>query len=594
MVTDCTRTLINGTLLHKLLTLKKQNMKTKITSFYGLLLVFFLTTTTIQAQSLQWAKSFTGPGSAGNEITLDASGNVFSIGSLNGSGGTDMDPGPAVYNLTATAGSDTYISKLDPAGNFLWAKQIPGASSAEIKLDASGNIYICGSYNGPADLDPGAGTFSITPIGLQDAFLLKLDATGNFIWAKTWGSTGTDVANSIALDATGNIYTTGTFSATVDFDPNAGVTNLISNGNWDCYISKLDASGNLVWTKGFGGTSQETAEGITVDASGVYSTGSFAGTVDLDPGAGTFTATGNGGDVYILKLDLTGNFVWAKTFGAIVLGDFGQAITLDATGNIYSTGRYAGQVDFDPGAGTYTMTTVGAQDIYVLKLDASGNFVWAKTWGSVNTDDSRDIEVDAAGNVYSAGYVAGSCDYDPGTGSYTLAASSNNLMDGWVSKLDASGNLVWAIVYGANGYDFANGVAPDGSGSACITGNFQYLVDFDPSPATFSLSSGGNSNTCVVKIGAALPTGINSNTNSTDLISAYPNPFTDKIVFDLQENKGNEIHLIIYNSIGQVVRSEKTNSNKIIIERENLTNGFYIYQLSSENKVIVSGKIMAD
>ena len=136
-------------------------------------------------------------------------------------------------------------------------------------------------------------------------------------FAGQFGGTSNDYGNSIAVDASGNIYTTGYFAGTVDFDPSAGTYNLTSAGGNDIFISKLDASGNFVWAKQLGGTNDEKGNSIVVDASGnIYTTGNFAGTVDFDPGAGTFglASTGNY-DIFISKLDASGYFVWAKKMG---------------------------------------------------------------------------------------------------------------------------------------------------------------------------------------------------------------------------------------------------------------------------------------
>src|SRR5674476_671097 len=117
----------------------------------------------------------------------------------------------------------------------------------------------------------------------------------SLVWAKNMGGASDDYVNSIAVDASGNVYTTGYFLGTVDFDPGAGTYNLTSAGGYDIFISKLDASGNFVWAKNMGGASDDRGTSIAVDASGnVYTTGSFRGTADFDPGAGTYNLTSAG------------------------------------------------------------------------------------------------------------------------------------------------------------------------------------------------------------------------------------------------------------------------------------------------------------
>ncbi len=173
-----------------------------------------------------------------------------------------------------------------------------------IAVDAAENVYTSGYFWLTADFDPGAGTFNLTPAGSADIFVSKLDASGNFVWAKNMGGTNFDRGTNIGVDNSGNVYTTGTFEGTSDFDPGAGVVNLTSAGNNDIFISKLDASGNFVWAKRMGGTSSDGVSSIAIDSSGnIYTTGSFEGTADFDPGAGVvnLTSVGNN-DIFVSKL----------------------------------------------------------------------------------------------------------------------------------------------------------------------------------------------------------------------------------------------------------------------------------------------------
>ncbi|MBL4753319.1 MAG: SBBP repeat-containing protein, partial [Flavobacteriales bacterium] len=131
-------------------------------------------------------------------------------------------------------------------------------------------MYITGFYDGTVDFDPGPSTFTMTTNGSSgDVFIQKLDANGNFIWAKSMGGTSAKLSRSITTDASGNVYITGYFeSSVVDFDPGPGTFNLSSNGLKDVFIQKLDALGNFVWAKSMGGTSNDLSYSITTDASG--------------------------------------------------------------------------------------------------------------------------------------------------------------------------------------------------------------------------------------------------------------------------------------------------------------------------------------
>ena len=197
-------------------------------------------------------------------------------------------------------------------------------------------------------------------------------------WANSMGGSMDDEVYSIATDASGNVYTTGYFKDTVDFDPSSGVFNLISNGLSDIFIQKLDANGNFVWAKQMGGISTDKGVSISIDSIGnVYSTGYFQNTVDFDPSSSIFDLTTNGSyDIYIQKLDANGNFVWVKQIGGLGDGDNGKSITIDAGGNIYTTGSFQFTVDFDPGPGVFNLSaTSGYTNMFIQKLDNSGNFI---------------------------------------------------------------------------------------------------------------------------------------------------------------------------------------------------------------------------
>ncbi len=171
----------------------------------------------------------------------------------------------------------------------------------------------------------------------------------NFQWAKQMGSTDWDKGTAIALDSNGNVYCTGDFRGTVDFDPGPGVFNLTAGGTQDIFISKFDASGNFIWAKQIGAAGWEESHALSLDEDGnIYAAGFFLGPTDFDPGAATFILNSSpGGDAFISKLDSAGNFVWAKQIGG-TLAVTAYALSVDENGNVYTTGFFDGTADFDP------------------------------------------------------------------------------------------------------------------------------------------------------------------------------------------------------------------------------------------------------
>lgn len=389
---------------------------------------------------------------------------------------------------------------------FEWAVRTGAAGASSIgqsvDVDAAGNVYAAGRFTGTVDFDPGAGVVNHTSAGSEDAFITKMDLSGNLIWAKRVGGTQGDYIFGNAVDGTGNVYLTGSFAGTVDFDPGPGVFNLTAPGGFidDIFILKLDPDGNFLWAKRIGASGLDFGHSIAVGPTGVVTTGSFEGTVDFDPGAGTASLVAPAGqdEIFILKLDASGNYVWAKRMGGSN-GDFGRSIALDASESVYSTGFFRGTADFDPGPATFNLTDAGNSDIFVSKLDASGNFVWAKRMGGTNSDGGYGIKVDIGGNVYTTGDFHGTADFDPGAGTSNLVSAGFN--DSFVSKLDAFGNFVWAKRIGGNSDDEGSSLGLDGGGNVYIAGSFESsTIDLDPGPGTFNVTPVGSGDVFITKL----------------------------------------------------------------------------------------------
>ncbi|MCH2046228.1 MAG: SBBP repeat-containing protein [Saprospiraceae bacterium] len=462
---------------------------------------FLIITTILNAQDFRWGKSFGGSSyDEGRAIKVDASGNVYTTGTFLGT--VDFDPGVGVVNLTSTGGGDVFVQKMDALGNFLWAKSFGGTGYdfvESITVDAQGNVYTTGSFIGTVDFDPGVGTVNITSTGGDDIFVQKLDASGNFLWAKSFEGASDNIGNSITVDTSGNVYVTGIFEGTVDFDPGAGVTNLTAVGDYDIFVQKMDSLGNFLWAKSFGGPMYDNVVSITVDASGnAYTTGDFEGTLDFDPGAGVTNLTSVGGiDVFVQKMDASGNFLWAKSFGSSSY-EYGLSITSDTSGNVYTTGIFEETVDFDPGAGTTNLTPVGDYDVFVQKMDASGDLLWAKSFGGALAVESYSSTIDVSGNVYTSGYFEGTVDFDPGTGTMNLTSVGST--DVFVQKMDASGNFLWAKSFGSTGSEYVQSITVDAIGNVYTTGNFEGTVDFDPGTGVTNLTSTGGFDVFVHKL----------------------------------------------------------------------------------------------
>jgi hypothetical protein len=555
-----------------------------------------------QGLSLEWA---IGIGEATTNMVIeramvhDHAGNVCIAGEYNQT--VDFDPGPGVVNLSFMGDKDIFVSKFDASGKLLWAKGIGGAGIDRVismETDMSGNIYVMGYFQGSVDFDPGPGTAILTAGTDLDAYLLKLDGAGNFTWAKMFnGNNGNSGFGSLATDAGGNVYVTGFYIGTVDFDPGSATYPLTSTApNGDLFILKLNPLGNFVWVKSASGTVREMPAGIKIDGSGnIYIAGTYLGTADFDPGPGTATlsagaTTGNAS--FILKLDSSGNFKWIKGFS----GNGNTSLTslaTDAGGNVYAAGAFNSTADFDPGVGAYPLSSTANSNAVVLKLDSLGSFVWAKDFKTATGPHScviQSMALDNLDNVYTIGRYQDNVDFDPGSSVFNMFGNDQV----FISRLDRDGNFSWAGNFA--GFIPATGnsspqcqLSIDPSYAVYASGNFWRTQDFDPGPGTYTLTTGNNYAPFVTKFMPDI-VGLADLKNHEEVLSIYPNP--NPGIFEVQLDANFEhAELLIFNSFGQEIKRQPlvTGSNDIILK--DCSAGLYYYSVLQNNRTLRSGKI---
>lgn len=500
----------------------------------------------------------------GHAVAIDDSGNVYVAGEFVQT--IDFDPGPGVTELTAN-NTDNFVAKLDASGDLVWAVSYGGPGNGnvvnDIVVDASGSVYLTGSFGLTPDFDPGAGTAELTSAGGSDIYVLKLDSSGTFVWVRSMGGSEADVGESIAVDASGNIYTTGKFRDTVDFDPGAGTANLTSGGGDDTFISKLDALGNHVWVAQIEGSSALTGKGIDVDASGnVYSCGQFFATADFDPGAGSFDMTSvSSADIYVQKLDSSGALVWAVQFGGNS-GDTPFDIAVDDTGAVYTTGLHRAAGDFDPGSGTFNIDSGSATDIFVQKMDTDSNFVWAVSMYGDGNERGNRIAVDADHNVYVTGNFEDTVDFDPGVGTRDLTASGST--DGFAMKLDNTGALAWVQQIGASIDGNGGGIAVDDDDHVLVTGYYRGTVDFDPTANTASASSPSNNDYFIERLRLQNAPVANDDTGVTDedsVLSVVNGTAISLIDNDVELDTDDTITIASFDSVSAEGAAVSVNAN---------------------------------
>ncbi len=386
------------------------------------------------------------------------------------------------------------ISELPPAKG--WARNYPGGHN-DIAFDANQNIYVAGS-GGTGDYDPGAGVADYETNGGSDCVLLKFDQYGNFQWMRGWGGTDNESCNAVDTDPSGNIYVSGTFRGTVDFDPTAGVDEYTALQDYSAFISKYDGDGNYLWTRAWGykGAPEYRALGQDVvvgDASSIYVTGYYNGTVDFDPGPEEDLHTGPGNDLYLSKFNENGDFQWAITLGAASV--IPEDIKTDTSGNIYIAGHYSsGNVDFDPDpVDSDVHVAEWHQSSFLAKYLPDGDYAWALTWGLSNQhDEAYGVCLDDNGNIYVTGYFEGTIDIDPGPGVYEVTVVGSQ--DAYLVKFAPAGILLWVLTWGGGGNDIGYSVENYGTSDVYVSGGFWHTMDFDPDPVDEDIKPGSDLN----------------------------------------------------------------------------------------------------
>lgn len=494
-------------------------------------------------------------------VVVDGSGDILVFGEFQNT--VDLDPGPNEDIFVSNAfTSRAFVLKLTGDGEHVWARALGTKTTASsMVLDEVGNIYLGGSFQGVTDLDPGAGTLSFTSYGGTDGFVVKLDPTGELIWAGRIGGPQFDDILDIALDGTGGLLLTGGFSGTMDFDPGAGSFTMDAPGpdRRDVFVSKWDTSGSFIWARQFTSTAYNTlGESITSDPWGnVITTGHFSGTIDLDPGPEELLYSGTW-ELFVSKLSPDGDLIWALRFDQATNSQ-GHRVISDPAGNLLVAGSNYRSIDMDPGPGTAILPSHDdlVSSAFLLKLDPDGAYLNAEAIGGSQHTTAYAVALDADGNARVCGSFLGTADFDPT--SDTLAMTSHGNKDGWI------------ITLGVCTVDEAPGIEAVGQLlSTDSPGPYYQWVDCstgDPiagatapvleatDPGSYAVQAGTLYCMPVSDCAEVLTTGMAQEERS-GRVSTFPNPATD--VFTIQlEQRHTGAELILLDMRGGTVRSER-------------------------------------
>ena len=364
----------------------------------------------------------------------------------------------------------------------------------------------------------------------------------------------------MALDKNNNIFMTGYFSETIDFNPGNETYNITASISDDVYILKLNSNGQFVWAKSFNGTSIERGVSCVVDSEeNICITGYFEATMYIDSKKEKILQSKGFTDVFIIKLDNDGNNLWAKSFEGLWSSE-STAIAVDNENNIFTTGTFKKTVDFDPSENIDTLTSIEKNsDVFISKLDKNGNHRWAKLIGGSQDVLSHNIATNSRGDVVITGYYYGDCDFDPNEGVVTATIQSRNAM--FQTSLDKDGFFISAnVVYGditpksLDVLENSNVII-----STTITDNVEYVQNGNMKVT----QNKGDSDILVFRLDNILSTIETDERNGN--IKVYPNPSNGVLNLNLDSYINTKIE--IYSESGKLIkRIENLNHENIILD----------------------------
>jgi len=353
------------------------------------------------------------------------------------------------------------VSSSFAQASWTWARGEGGTQNDEaiaVTSTAAGDVYVAGFYLS-STMTIGATT--LTNAGANDIFLARYDDSGSPIWAKSIGGSNNDNPTSLTCDAGGNLYMTGYFKST---SLTFGTYTLTNTGNNDMFLVKYDLNGNVLWATSATGAGDEIGYSVTADAGGHIYVGGYYGSSPSHFDTTSLSMVG-GGDMFIAKYDASnGHEIWARGAGGTGQ-DQTNSVCTDASGNVYLAGMFTSPtITF--GATPMLSKVLGAgNDLFIVKYDANGTALWAKSAGGSSNDEATSITISAGGDLFVGGYFASSIlQFD------TTVLHNTGYNNMFLNKYTTSGVLQWTRDAGGKLGDVGGYVTTDGSGNAYIAG----------------------------------------------------------------------------------------------------------------------------
>jgi hypothetical protein len=428
-------------------------------------------------------------------------------------------------SLTSAYDSDVFVAKLGADGAWLWATQAGGVGTAlawGVSVLADGSAIVTGAFRGTATF--GATTLTSAgptlPLFRDDVFVAKISAAGAWVWATQAGGTGHDLGWGVSVLADGSAVVTGRFIGTATF----GTTSLVSAGDNDVFVAKISAAGAWVWATKAGGPGFDQGYRVSVLADGsAILTGFFTGTATFGA-TPSLTSSGAGdSDVFVAKIGAAGAWLWATSAGGGTGFDQGVGVSVLADGSAIVTGPFEGTATF---GAIPSLTSAGAEDVFVAKIGAAGAWLWATRAGGTASDVGIGISVLADGSAIVTGRFTGTATFG------ATPLTSAGIEDVFFAKIGAAGAWLWATRAGGPTWDESWDVSVLADGSSIVIGAFGGTADFGVIP----LTSTGSDDVFVARIGPAPQMAINAGNSQTSTVGTAVTTAPSVIVRDPLNN----------------------------------------------------------
>lgn len=352
----------------------------------------------------------------------------------------------------------------EPLTNSPWAAKAGGTGrdgGESISVDTQGNVVVTGYFAGEVAF----GESTLSAKGNRDIFVTKMAPSGKFLWAKRVGGAsfnrGSTSFNNdrLGLDNQDNVYIVVTYQSQAD----VGGTTLSAPSSRGLFVAKWKPDGTFQWVKTAVVPGDRDVKITPVPGGGVYVSGVFNAQAVFE---GTTLTSKGGNDIFVAKWGDDGSVLWAKRAGSSSF-DGDTKPQLDNKGNLYLSGVIQGEADM----GSVTLTSAGAQDVFVAKFDPNGAVVWAKRMGGGGPDGAGGVAVDSQGNVY----VTGNFLLEANFGSTTL--TSKGSFDWFLAKWNNTGNFQWVKQVGGAETDSGTTLVTGPQDNIYVMGRFNKTIE---------------------------------------------------------------------------------------------------------------------